>query len=70
MGLCLVPLVAWLLADWKALSLVSVLPLTLVFLAWKIVPESPRFLLTRYDLKKEINKILLNGVCMLLQGSH
>ncbi len=43
----LIPLVAWLARDWVLLTIISILPLGLLFLAWKLVPESPRYLLTR-----------------------
>ena len=46
----LLPLVAWLSGDWKELTLISVLPMGLLFLGWKLVPESPRYLLTRWKI--------------------
>ena len=45
--MALIPLVAWLSKDWVFLSLVSTAPMFLLFLGWKYVPESPRYLLTR-----------------------
>lgn len=46
-GLCLLPLVGWLSGDWFVISLVTVLPMLILFVGWKFVPESPRWLLTR-----------------------
>ncbi len=50
LGMSLLPLVAWLSGDWKELTLISVLPMGLLFLGWKLVPESPRYLLTRWKI--------------------
>ena len=46
-GLCLLPLIGWLFGDWIQITLVAVLPMSLLFLGWKFVPESPRWLLSK-----------------------
>ena len=46
-GMILMPLLAYLVNRWKTLRVVSVLPLAFVFLCWTILPESPRWLLTK-----------------------
>ena len=46
-GMILMPLLAYLVNRWKTLRIVSVVPFALVFLYWTILPESPRWLLTK-----------------------
>ncbi len=46
-GVCALPLVAWLINQWKALQLVCTIPLLFVFACWKIIPESPRWMVTK-----------------------
>ena len=46
-GMILMPLLAYLVNRWKILRVVSVVPLAYVFLCWTILPESPRWLLTK-----------------------
>lgn len=41
------PLVGYLIGSWKLIKAVSVLPLALFFLTWKMLPESPRWLVTK-----------------------
>ena len=45
--MCLLPLIAWLTANWFILSLVTSPLMLLTFIGWKFVPESPRYLLSR-----------------------
>ena len=47
LGLCLLPLLGWLIGDWFILSLLTSPLMLLTFLGWKFVPESPRWLLSR-----------------------
>jgi len=41
------PLVGYLIGSWKIIKAVSVLPLALFFFTWKMLPESPRWLVTK-----------------------
>ena len=43
----MLPLIGWLSGDWQEISLITIIPLALMIFTWKIVPESPRFYLTR-----------------------
>jgi len=66
LGQILMPLVAYLIASWKIIKIVSVAPLALFFFTWKMLPESPRWLVTKGKTKEAI-KILVriaetNGV--------
>jgi len=45
-GGMLLPLIGYLLPSWKELTALSVVPMAFVFLTFKILPESPRWLLT------------------------
>ena len=45
-GVCLLPLICWLLGDWFWVILVTSLPLVLCLVAYIFVPESPRWLLS------------------------
>ena len=56
-GLCFLPLIAWLTADWFVLSLVTSPLMLITFLGWKFVPESPRWLLSRPNRVSESAKI-------------
>ena len=47
LGQILFPLVGWLIASWKILKVVSVAPLALFFFSWKLLPESPRWLISK-----------------------
>jgi len=46
-GQVLFPLVGWLIASWKPIKVVSVAPLALFFFTWRMLPESPRWLVTK-----------------------
>jgi len=56
-GQIVFPLVGYLIASWKIIKAVSVLPLTFFFLTWKLLPESPRWLVIKGK-KDEAMKIL------------
>ena len=56
-GLCLLPLLGWLLGDWFVLSLITSPLMILTFLGWKFVPESPRWLLSRPNRSHESAQI-------------
>jgi hypothetical protein len=45
--MCLLPLFGWLTGAWLPFALITVLPLTLSFFYFKLLPESPRWLLGR-----------------------
>jgi len=47
LGQILFPLVGWLIASWKILKIVSVAPLALFFFSWRMLPESPRWLVSK-----------------------
>lgn len=51
LGNMVLPLIGWLLPRWKWLKIVCTLPMLFVFLCWKIIPESPRWLVTQGRLK-------------------
>ncbi len=57
-GLCFLPLIGWLSKEWVTISLVTVLPMALLFFGWKLVPESPRWLLSK-GRKEAAKKILV-----------
>ena len=48
---------AYLIASWKIIKIVSVAPLALFFFTWKMLPESPRWLVTKGKTKDAV-KIL------------
>ncbi|CAL4118969.1 unnamed protein product, partial [Meganyctiphanes norvegica] len=56
-GMSLLPLVAWLSRSWQTLGLITTLPFAIFLLAWRYLPESPRFLLSRGRLE-ETHKLL------------
>ena len=37
----------WLIASWKIMKIVSVAPLALFFFSWQMLPESPRWLISK-----------------------
>ena len=48
LGLCALPLVGWLASgNWFIISLITGPPTILVIFGWKLLPESPRWLLSR-----------------------
>ena len=47
LGQILFPLIGWLVASWKIMKIVSVAPLALFFFSWKMLPESPRWLISK-----------------------
>ncbi len=47
LGNCLLPLIGYLINTWQILQVVCVVPMAFAFFCWKIVPESPRWLLTK-----------------------
>lgn len=47
LGNMTLPLIGWLIASWKWIRVVCVVPMVFVFFTWKIVPESPRWLVTQ-----------------------
>jgi len=51
------PLVGYLLASWKTLKIVSVVPLVFLFFTWNLLPESPRWLVSKGK-TKEATQIL------------
>lgn len=46
-GMCSTALVAWLVPNWRYLSVISLVPSLLGFIYWKYLPESPRWLLAK-----------------------
>ena len=46
-GNCILPFIAWLIKRWKILSVVCTIPMVFVFFCYKIIPESPRWLLSK-----------------------
>ena len=54
------PLIGWLASgNWFVISLLTGPPTILVFVGWKLLPESPRWLLSRPGRVKEAEKIFL-----------
>jgi len=51
------PLVGYLIASWRMLKIVSVAPLAFLFFTWKLLPESPRWLVSK-GRTKEATSIL------------
>ena len=47
LGQMLFPLIGWLIASWKIMKIVSVAPLALFFFSWQMLPESPRWLISK-----------------------
>ena len=47
LGQILFPLIGWLVASWKIMKVVSVAPLALFFFSWTLLPESPRWLISK-----------------------
>ena len=56
-GLCLLPLLAWIIGDWFILSLVTSPLMLITLIGWKSIPESPRWLLSRPQRTHEAAKI-------------
>ncbi len=46
-GLCALPLIGWLSGDWMVISMVTIMPLVVIYVGYCYVPESPRWLLTK-----------------------
>lgn len=46
-GSLAVPLIGYLIPDWKILTAISMAPFIFIFFSWKILPESPRWLIAR-----------------------
>jgi len=51
------PLVGWLIASWRLIKIVSVAPLAILLFTWTILPESPRWLISKSRTKEAV-KIL------------
>ena len=47
----------WLIASWRLIKIVSVAPLVFLLFSWKMLPESPRWLISK-SRTKEASKIL------------
>ena len=47
LGQCIVPLIAFLLPNWKILKVISMVPFVLILFTWWIFPESPRWLISK-----------------------
>ena len=47
----------WLIASWRLIKIVSVAPLVFLLFSWKLLPESPRWLISK-SRTKEASKIL------------
>ena len=48
LGFCALPLIGWLAnGNWVIISLITGPPTIIVFVGWKLLPESPRWLLSR-----------------------
>ena len=58
LGNMALPLLGWLVARWKWIKAISVLPMLAMLLTYKIVPESPRWLVTQ-GRSKEAKDILI-----------
>ena len=59
-GLCLLPLIGWLIGDWFVLSLITSPLMIVTFFGWRFVPESPRWLLSRPNRTQESARIFRN----------
>ncbi len=46
-GACLLPLAAWLISEWRALQVASAVPFLLIFTTFKVMPESPRWMISK-----------------------
>merc|ERR1719195_903064 len=57
LGQIVFPLVGYLIASWKIIKVVSVAPLALFFFTWRMLPESPRWLVSK-GRTKEATEIL------------
>ncbi|XP_043224904.1 organic cation transporter 1-like [Amphibalanus amphitrite] len=57
-SMCLLPLVAWLVADWQWLGLITIVPGAYFLVVCRYIPESPRWLISvrRKEEAKEILK--------------
>uniref|UniRef100_A0A0P4WHF6 Major facilitator superfamily (MFS) profile domain-containing protein n=1 Tax=Scylla olivacea TaxID=85551 RepID=A0A0P4WHF6_SCYOL len=58
-GMCLLPLLAWATRDWQLLGLITTLPFFIIFIGHWVLPESPRWLLSRNRLDR-CSKVLEN----------
>ena len=54
-GNCAMPFVAWLIKRWKILRVVCVIPMAFIFVCWKIIPESPRWLVSKNRVQEAYN---------------
>jgi len=52
LGQCVFPLVGYIIASWRLIKAVSVLPLVLFFFTWKLLPESPRWMISKGKYKE------------------
>ena len=56
-GTCLLCFIGWLSGDWFVICLICALPMVAVFFGGKMIPESPRWLLSRTGRISESHKI-------------
>ncbi|XP_049885282.1 solute carrier family 22 member 13-like [Pectinophora gossypiella] len=60
-GLCILPWIALACADWKTLTLATSIPMGLSLLAPLLMPESPRWLLTKGRVDDAVQKVVKIG---------
>lgn len=69
LGMCFSALVAWLVPNWTHLAIISIIPAVLGFLYWRVLPESPRWLLAKGRVRQCADILLkigeANGVTSL-----
>jgi len=56
-GEMIMPLLGWYFPSWRLVKIASVIPLSVFFVSWRLVPESPRWLVCKFR-TKEAAKIM------------
>lgn len=51
-GMCALPMIAWILKDWALLMVFTTIPCIIYFFMFKLLPESPRWLASRGRVKE------------------
>ncbi|XP_050689097.1 solute carrier family 22 member 21-like isoform X2 [Eriocheir sinensis] len=60
-GICITSVVAWLVGNWRPLNILTIVPFVCLFAYWRVLPESPRWLLSKGRLRECADILLQIG---------